>query len=199
MKKMALFGILALALVMGLGGCNKTEQAGPRVAVVDAGKVFQESAPGKAGVAYLEKISMSAQEEFKAIQTEAEKDNSQESMMKMQRVLGDIQQRMNSEQQLVIGKLNDTFRKVLDAYLAERKLDVILPSDQVMSFGPSADVTNDIIAAMNKETVVYESEDAAPAAPEAAPAAEEAPAKKDEAAKPAPEAPAAPAAGEKKE
>jgi outer membrane protein len=171
MKKLTLSVVLLLSAVLMLGGCNGAEKAAPKVAVVDAGKVFQESAPGKAGVAYLEKISAAAQEEFRTLQAEAEKDKSQESMLKMQRALGEIQQRMNAEQQMVIGKLNDAFKKTLDTYRDEKKLEVILPAEQVISFGQASDITKDIIAAMDKVTVTYESEKApVEAAPEAAPA-----------------------------
>ncbi len=188
MRRLALSFVMVLAVMFAVSGCNGTEQAGPKVAVVDAGKVFQESAPGKAGVAHLEKASAAAQEEFKAMQAATEKDKSQESMMKMQRSLGEIQQRMNAEQQMVIGKLNDAFRKVLDDYRTAKKLDVILASEQAMSFADSADITKDIIAAMDKVTVNYEEEKAAePEKVEAPAASEEKPA----------EAAAAPADGKK--
>lgn len=190
MRRLALSVIMVLSAILVLGGCNATEKTGPKVAVVDAGKVFQESAPGKAGVAYLEKISAAAQEEFKALQADAEKDKSQETMMKMQRSLGEIQQRMNAEQQMVIGKLNESFRKELDAYREAKKLDVILPAEQAMSFAASTDITVDIITAMNKVTISYEPEKApeAPKAEVAAPA---------EAPKAEEKAPAAPADAKK--
>lgn len=196
MKKLALSALVLLALVV-LAGCNGTGKSEPKVAVVDAAKVFQESAPGKAGLAYLETVSAAAQEEFKSLQTEAGDDKSQESMMKMQRALGQIQQRMNAEQQMVIGKLNSAFQDALAAYRAEKKLDVIIASEQALSFGPEADVTKDIIAAMDKMTLSFEPEKA----PEAATEAPEAAAEKAEAPKADEQKQDAPAAaeGEKKE
>ncbi len=169
MKRLALSAVFALCVMTLLIGCNKSEQAALRVAVVDTGKVFQESVPGKAGVAYLEKVSTQAQDEFIALQAQGQgKAPSEEDSMRMQRALGELQQRMNSEQQTVITKLNDAFRKALDTYRVEHGLDIILPSEQALAFGASADITPAIIAVMDTVQLSFgEPEGAAGATPPA--------------------------------
>ncbi|MEZ0576741.1 OmpH family outer membrane protein [Halodesulfovibrio aestuarii] len=159
MKKLVLLcvAIFCLALV----GCNQDMNAGssPKVAVVDPAKVFQDCQPGKDGMAYLEKVSVEVQQQFKALQEEAAKKKGQnaETVTDIQAQVSKIQARVSAEQQMVVTKLNDLFQKVLEQYRKENGVAVVIPIEQALSYDKSADATAAVVAIMNKETVTFES------------------------------------------
>ena len=191
MKKLAI--LCAFVLMTALVGCELTAPAGPKIGVVDPGIIFQDSAPGKAGVAYLEGISKKMQDEFVALQEEVQETQSQEAQMKLQMLASEFQQRITAEQQQVINTLQDEFKKVLEDYRVKNNLEIILAKDQVLAFDNTVNVTEPILAAMNALTIDY----AALAEEKAAAEAAETP---DAAAPAAPQAPVeeAPAADAKK-
>lgn len=151
MKKLSL--LCLLVAVSMLAACN--HKTGPSIAVVDPGKVFQECVPGKAGMEYLDSISKGMKADFEKLQEAAKDGKNKEATAKLQAAVMQFQQRMNAEQQQVIGGLNDAFRKVVEAYRKEKKFDVVLQAEQALAFDERADITADIIAAMNKETVEF--------------------------------------------
>lgn len=159
MKKLVLLcvAIFCLALV----GCNQEMKAdsSPKVAVVDPAKVFQDSQPGKDGMAYLEKVSAEVQQKFKDLQKEAAEAKGQDvtSVNDLQAQVAKIQERVSAEQQMVVTKLNDLFQKVLVQYRKENGVALVIPAEQALSFDESADATAAIVAIMNKENVTFES------------------------------------------
>ncbi|MFA9394885.1 MAG: OmpH family outer membrane protein [Halodesulfovibrio sp.] len=168
MKKLVLLcvAVFCLALV----GCNQEMKAdsSPKVAVVDPAKVFQDSKPGKDGMAYLEKVSAEVQQKFKDLQKEAAESKGQDtaSVNDLQAQVAKIQERVSAEQQMVVTKLNDLFQKVLEQYRKENGVALVIPAEQALSFDESADATAAIVAIMNKENVTFESpamDDAKPA------------------------------------
>jgi len=168
MKKLVLLcvAVFCLALV----GCNQEMKAdsSPKVAVVDPAKVFQDSQPGKDGMAYLEKVSAEVQQKFKDLQKEAAESKGQDpaSVNDLQAQVAKIQERVSAEQQMVVTKLNDLFQKVLVQYRKENGVALVIPAEQALSFDESADATAAIVAIMNKENVTFESpamDDAKPA------------------------------------
>jgi outer membrane protein len=178
MKKLVLLcvAVFCLALV----GCNQEMKAdsSPKVAVVDPAKVFQDSKPGKDGMAYLEKVSAEVQQKFKDLQKEAAESKGQDtaSVNDLQAQVSKIQERVSAEQQMVVTKLNDLFQKVLEQYRKENGVDLVIPAEQALSFDESADATAAIVAIMNKEDVTFESpamDDAKKMAPDAVQPADE--------------------------
>ena len=158
MKKIV---VLCLAVFcLSLVGCNQVaETSSPKVVVVDPAKVFQDSKPGKDGMAYLEKVSKEVQEEFKALQQKAaENKDANKDVANIQAQVQVIQKRVAAEQQMVVGKLNEVFQKVLQAYRSDNNVALVLPVEQALSFDDSVNATDDIIEAMNKETVTFESQ-----------------------------------------
>jgi len=158
MKKLVLLcvAVFCLALV----GCNQEMKAdsSPKVAVVDPAKVFQDSQPGKDGMAYLEKVSAEVQQQFKDLQKEAAEAKGQNSgtVTDLQAQVAKIQERVSAEQQMVVTKLNDLFQKVLKQYRKENGVSLVIPAEQALSFDESADATAAIVAIMNKEHVSFE-------------------------------------------
>ena len=159
MKKLVLLcvAVFCLALV----GCNQEmkSDSSAKVAVVDPAKVFQDSQPGKDGMAYLEKVSAEVQQKFKDLQKEAAESKGQDpaSVNDLQAQVAKIQERVSAEQQMVVTKLNDLFQKVLEQYRKENGVSLVIPAEQALSFDESADATAAIVAIMNKENVTFES------------------------------------------
>lgn len=168
MKKLVL--LCAAVFCLALVGCNQEmkSDSSPKVAVVDPAKVFQDSQPGKDGMAYLEKVSAEVQQKFKDLQKEAAESKGQDpaSVNDLQAQVAKIQERVSAEQQMVVTKLNDLFQKVLEQYRKENGVALVIPAEQALSFDESADATAAIVAIMNKENVTFESpamDDAKPA------------------------------------
>lgn len=176
-KILCLPALLLATLI--IAGCNSNS----KIAVVNSEKAIQESEAGKAGMAYLETMSKAIQEELIALQEEAENGKDKEAAQaKLQLRLREAQQRFSAEQQQVFNKVDAQFKSALDAYRAKEKLDVILFAEAALSFNPQMDITQQIMAEMNRAKISFEplkeeaadapaQEEAAPAAPEAAPPA----------------------------
>jgi outer membrane protein len=146
-----------LLATMLLSGCiNPADSSAPTVAVVDSARVFKESEPGKAGIKHLESLHESMQAELNALQQELQaKPNDETLQHKLQEKYMVYQQRISAEQQQVINTLNDAIQKALDACRAQKKLALIVGTDVVLSYGAAADITNAVIAEVNKTKVEF--------------------------------------------
>lgn len=192
MKKLC--ALLLLVLVSGaLVGCN----SGNKIAVVDGAKVFRESKPGQEAMNYLRDKSTELQAEAKAAQDKVQARQTQENAAAFQEAVTRYQTTMGSEQQRVVGLLQDQFNKILEKYRKDNKVDVVLAKDVVLSYDEASDITNKIIEEINKVSIDLKAPAEAPA--EAKPADAAAPAEAKPAADaPKADAPAAPAAEAKK-
>ncbi len=147
---------LALLTFFLAGGCINTGDPAPAVAVVDSSRVFKESEAGKAGIKHLESLHESMQGELNALQQELQNKPDDEALQqKLQEKYMVYQQRISAEQQQVINTLNETIQKALDACRNRQKLALILGTDAVLSYGPAADITNAVIAEVNKTPVTF--------------------------------------------
>ena len=189
---------LLLLFALAVAGCQQTEPAKPVVAVVDMSRLLTESEPGKAGMAFLEGLQSDMQNKLNAIQERLEKnDKDEEAQRELQMSYMTFQTRMGKEQQNVAGQLYDMLQKVLGKYRAAHGYQVIISREVVASFDAAVDVTDAVLAEVNKQKMTFiplEQDDAAPAAgkpaasadkadaaadkPAAAPATDKAPADK---------------------
>ncbi len=145
-KSICLFGLLALTLLAF--GCNG--KTAPSVAVVNTDKVYKESEPGKAGIAYLDGISTNLQSELADLQKKAETaSNKKTAQADFQQALMGLQQRFSAEQQQVITTLNEVYQKALENSRTKYNLAIIMANDTVLSASPEADVTDKVIQEMN--------------------------------------------------
>lgn len=181
---------LLLLCVLAFAGCQQTEPGKPAVAVVDMSRLLTESEPGKAGMSFLEGIQTDMQNKLNALQERLEKnDKDEEAQRELQVSYMTFQTRMGKEQQNVAGQLYDMLQKVLGDYRKAHGYQVIISREVVASFDSSVDVTDAVLAEVNKQkmTFIPLEQDADEGAADAAPAGEKA-----ESA-PAGEQPAAPA------
>jgi len=148
MKKLSLL-LLLVAVASLLAACNNT----PKIAVVDGAKVFRESKPGQDAMAYLRTKSTDLQAEAKAAQEKVQAKQSQENAAAFQEAVTKYQTTMGTEQQRVVGVLQENFNKILEKYRKDNKLDVILAKDVVLSSDETSDITNKVIEEFNKTTI----------------------------------------------
>lgn len=164
------FVVLPLLLLFALAfaGCQQTEPSKPAVAVVDMSRLLTESEPGKAGMTFLEGLQSDMQNKLNAIQERLEKnDKDEEAQRELQMSYMTFQTRMGKEQQNVAGQLYDMLQKVLGEYRQAHGYQVIISREVVASFDAKVDVTDVVLAEVNKQKITFiplEQDDAAPAA-----------------------------------
>lgn len=163
--------VMLLAILL-LSGCISSESSTPAVGVVDIARVFRDSEPGKTGVKFLEGLHEKMQGDLNAIEKDLQKKPGDQAMQqKLQETYMAFQQRMGAEQQNVVTLLNDAAQRAMDAARAQKKLSMIIGGEAALSFDKSVDVTADVIAELNKQTVEFkpvQPEEAAPAKQEGA-------------------------------
>ena len=168
------FVVLPLLLLSALdfAGYLQTEPSKPAVAVVDMSRLLTESEPGKAGMAFLEGLQSDMQNKLNAIQERLEKnDKDEEAQRELQMSYMTFQTRMGKEQQAVAGQLYDMLQKVLGDYRQAHGYQVIVSREVVASFDAKVDVTDAVLAEVNKQKITFiplEQDDAAPAAEQSA-------------------------------
>lgn len=148
MKKVCLMGALMAALLL-LTGCDQGPAPSMKVAVVDSNQVMLESAAGKAGMDYLRGLSGELQEELMAMQQSMGNQTAEDSQLFQER-FASSQAKMSEEQNRIIAVLNENYEQVLESYRLENNISVIIGSESAVSFSDAADITQDIIAAMNE-------------------------------------------------
>ena len=151
MKKLYL-AICALALPLMLSACN---DSGPTVAVVNAAQVYTECESGKQAREYLEKIAEEMQNDLLELQAAAERApvaQRQAAIEKLQTTSLEYQQRIRLEEQQILNKISEDYQTAVDEYRKANNIDVILRAEVIVSTSERADITEAIIAAMNKKT-----------------------------------------------
>ena len=160
---------LALLLSLMLIACQQGEGSSQaKLAVVDMTRVMRDSEAGKAGVKHLESLQADMQAQLNDIQKRLEQNaDDADAQKELQTVYMASQQRMQVEQQNVVNVLYDTMQRIINAYRADKGYALIISSEAAASFDPKADVTNDIITAMDKQKVDFKPAAEAEKAPEA--------------------------------
>ncbi len=190
--------ILALLAISMLAACNQSGPAPAQstIGIVDTARIFRESEPAKAGIKFLESVQSEMQDKLTVIQEEIQKDPTNTALQQeVQTMYAEFQQRIGAEEQNVVNLLQDALQRSVDSHRVSKKLTLVVGSEVALAYDKSVDITDDIIAEMNKQSIEFKtivaeeltpepmtSEDAAPAtqAPategDAAPAKEQAPA-----------------------
>lgn len=143
---------LSLVLVFSVTGC-----ANAKIAVVDPARLFQESAPGKAGIEHLKQLETAMQEQLKTAQGMVEKAPNDEALRaRVQKTFVGYQQLVNAEQQKVLQKINGLMQKTLENYRAKKGYSAIMNTESLLAFDPQSDVTKEVIEEMNQNKVSFE-------------------------------------------
>lgn len=125
-------------------------------AVVDIVKLMKESAPGKAGVKYIEERQAEMQKELDAIQEKMEKNpTDQELMQELQKVYASSNQRIQAEGQHVANTLLDAVRAAMDKYRVDNGYTMLIGIEALASFAPEKDVTDEIMKEVNNSKLEF--------------------------------------------
>ena len=163
MKKLMLG--LMLGTLLFLVGCKEEKAAAPapqepKVAVLNLSVVFQTSKASVAAAEYMTKMESELQNELEKASSGLAKDAdgnvSKDDMPKLQKIFGELQQRYNAEQQMVLTRLNAMATETVDEYRKQHNLEVIIRSDQAFSFDPAIDITEEIIKLMDAKQISFE-------------------------------------------
>lgn len=143
-----------------------------RYGIVDIAKLMRDSEPGKAGIKFIENEQTRMQKKLDEIQARLEKSPTDQNLMQeLQRTYGALQQKIQTDGQQVATRIYDVIVKVLDQYRTDNNYTMLLGNEAVASYDPSIDVTEAVLALVNKEKLEFT---ATPlpdvTAPEAAPA-----------------------------
>lgn len=160
--------IIVLAMSALLLACN--EGQGQKIGVVDLNRLMRDSVPGKAGLKFIENQQTELQGKLDSIQEKLEKNPADEAaMQELQKVYAASQQRIQAEGQNVVTQLFDSIQKTLNAYREKNGYSVLMRAEALDSYDPSLDVTNAVMADVDKLKIDFK-----PAAPQAEPQAQEA-------------------------
>ena len=122
--------------------------------------VFQTSKASVAAAEYMTKMESELQSELEkasaGLTKDAEGNVSKDDMPKLQKVFGELQQRYNAEQQMVLTRLNTMATETVDEYRKQHNLEVIIRSDQAFSYDPAVDITEAIIKMMDGKQISFE-------------------------------------------
>lgn len=146
--------ILTFALIICMSGmlaaCNDG-QSGQRIGVVDLNRLMRDSAPGKAGLKFIEEQQSQLQARLDDIQDRLEKNPKDEkAAQELQRVYATSQQQIQAEGQNVVGMLFDSIQKALNSYRNKNGYAMLIRAEALDSYDPSLDVTNAVMEEVNK-------------------------------------------------
>ncbi|MDR2892078.1 MAG: OmpH family outer membrane protein [Deltaproteobacteria bacterium] len=175
MSKNFAWSVLGLTLLFSivLFGCNEDKQK-PLAGIVDAEAVFQKSTLAAAGMKHIDALNTEMQAKLAQMQSQlqaAPEDAELEG--KLQSDLFALQTRMDQGQRQIAEKINAVFDQAVEECRVAQGLEVILPKQLVMASRPEADITEAVVAAMDKSTVDFSDiklEESAPAAAPETPA-----------------------------
>lgn len=155
-----------LLLCLGLAGCQQSDSSGKAVAVVDMNRLLAESEPGKAGMSFLEGLQKDMQDKLDGIQKRLERNkDDEEARNDLQTAYMTFQNRMGKEQQNVAARLYDMLQGVLEDWRSRNGFGVVVSRDVALAFDRSVDVTEAVLAEVNRKTMTFKSveDDEAPA------------------------------------
>jgi len=170
-----MLGVLVLCLAF-MTGCQQKAEPSVKIGIVDEATAFKDNKVAQEAMAYLQEVGLplqaKAEEAYKIMQA----DQTEETVAVYKLAMGELQNTMNQEQQRVVALVEAKFNEAMNTYREQKGLTVILSKQSVISVSESADITADIVAAMDALEIDFTKPEApaAPAEETEAPAAEEA-------------------------
>lgn len=162
----------SLALLVLILAFSTTACVGSKVGVINPTRLFQDSESGKAGLAHLKQIESEMQTQLTTAQEMLKKSPDDEALRsRFQQTFAGYQQLITDQQQKVVESVNKQIEAALDVCRGQKGLAAILNGEAVLSYAPDTDVTDAVLAEMNKAPLSFapvklDSLQAAPAAPQ---------------------------------
>lgn len=172
-----------------LGACQEQQDSKQNIAVVDLSRLVRDSEPGKAAQTFLENMQKQFNDRLVQLQAKVQADSKDTAAaQELQKIYMSLQQRMQAEEQNVNNVLFDHVLRTVKQFREQKGYKAVLRSEAALDFDKSLDVTDQLLDAVNKQTVEFK-----PVTKDEAPEQ-----KKDAVEAPADAASKAPAATEKK-
>ncbi|HKK33019.1 MAG TPA: OmpH family outer membrane protein [Desulfomicrobiaceae bacterium] len=149
LKKIVLTLSFLLVPMLALGGQVST------VGVVDAKAVFETSKLAVSGMEYLQAMGGNMEKELRELQAGLGQNATQETQKAFQDAVAKSQSDFGQVQQRIAGTLQERFLAIVEETRKAEGLEVILAKDGVVAFAPAVDVTEKVLAEMDKETVDF--------------------------------------------
>ena len=160
MKKLLISVISVISMLALLSGCHEEQQAqkpAPQFGVVQIAKLYQDSRIGKAGFERLGELESKAQGVLKEALASLEKARSEQNEEEAARIEGRLQEHVAFMQEVIrrdqehVGNVIQTVLKnVFDKYSQDHGLFGIFSAENMLSSSPEADVTDQIMAMIDK-------------------------------------------------
>lgn len=158
MQKRFLAVLLVVAMGFILTACDADSK---KIGVINEEKVYAESNATKAATKQLDDFSATLQPELAKIQAKLDRDPDNKALQEeTNKRFYDLQQQFGVEQQRVVNKVNDLYTSTREKCRKEAKMDLILSSEVALSYDNSVDITDRVIAEMNKTTLDFSASDA---------------------------------------
>jgi outer membrane protein len=151
--------------VFCLAACqNQAPQTGPSLRVVDHEAVFRQSEAGQKSMTYLQDMNQKFMTELGEMQKQeaATEEEQAKLQAEMQASMNNFRMQLTTEQERIVGILNEAFTKAIEDYRQAQNVSMVLAVENVIAYDPALNATDDIIAAMNAMNIDIE-----PAAEEA--------------------------------
>lgn len=160
MKKLLISVVSVISMLALLSGCHEERQAqkpAPQFGVVQIAKLYQDSRIGKAGFERLGELESKAQGVLKEALASLEKARSEQNKEEAARIEGRLQEHVAFMQEVIrrdqehVGNVIQTVLKnVFDKYSQEHGLFGIFSAENMLSSSPEADVTDQVMAMIDK-------------------------------------------------
>lgn len=150
---------LPLFVIMGLvfaAAPQAFAQDQAKYGVVDMAKLMRDSAPGKAGIKFIETQQAAMQKRLDEVQAKLEKDPKDQALMQeLQRVYASSQQKIQAEGQNAANAIFDVVQKVVEKFRKDNGYAFLMSAETLVSFNPDLDVTAAVLKELDKEKVEF--------------------------------------------
>lgn len=147
MKRIVISLCLILGCTMMLAACNLQ---GPSIGILDEATAFRDNNAAKAAMEYLQAKGAPLQEKAEQAYKVLEGEENEKNANAYREAMGELKTVMGAEQQRIVAMLSEEFNKTIEEYRKSKGLVMVVNKNSVLSFDESVDVTQDIIAEMNK-------------------------------------------------
>lgn len=151
-RRLLVLPLLALCLVLGACG----DEGKKDIAVVDVARIARDSEPGKAMNAFLESIQTDFNDRLVA-QQQVYQQNTEDAVARqtLETMFVSMQQRLQTEEQNATSILLERILQTINAFREGKGYSVILRNDVVLSHDKVVDVTDQVLAEVNKIVIEY--------------------------------------------
>ncbi|SHN66142.1 OmpH family outer membrane protein [Desulfovibrio litoralis] len=173
LTKIVLKTLLTVAVLTLLTGCSDDKSGSAQkaqtnatattsleqkiaVGLVDTDRVFTSSEAGKAAVKHLETIADKLQKEFIKLQEEVKgKEKDPATVEKFQTAAAKLEEKFKAEEEQVMASIEKTYQATLDSVRKSENLQIVIAKAQALSFEAERDITDKVIAEMNKHNLTF--------------------------------------------